>query len=125
MLQLPRVNLRLHNEKFLRRNWRQYSGQRHDRGKHARLAGRTHGPSTSKDPILVPGLLMPDWKQAKDPERPAVMLDFSGSSCGNPSKIQIHQETGRYVFMIRMNWPLANHRRHALETGRPVFEDEP
>jgi hypothetical protein len=44
-------------------------------------------------------LLMPDWRQTTDPERPAVMLDFYRlvKQSKFPGKVQIHQETGRYV----------------------------
>jgi hypothetical protein len=73
-------------------------------------------------------LLMPDWKQTTNPERPAVMLDFYRlvQYANTPTNIQIHQETGRYVFeyLVRMNPGWLDHSSsYALTTGRPMFED--
>jgi hypothetical protein len=44
-------------------------------------------------------LLMPDWRQTKNSDRPAITLDFYRlvQPLMYPSKVQIHQETGRYV----------------------------
>lgn len=59
--------------------------------------------------VLDAPLLMPDWRGKTDPERPAVWLDFFRlyQQSKPPVKVQIHQETGRYVFvylyLVRLN----------------------
>jgi non-homologous end joining protein Ku len=49
-------------------------------------------------------MFMPDWKNATD--RPAVMLDFYRlvQQSTFPAKVQIHQETGRYVYCSPYGW---------------------
>jgi hypothetical protein len=53
-------------------------------------------------------LLMPDWRQTANPDRPAITLDFYKlvQPMMYPAKVPIHQETGRYVsgqVRMRMN----------------------